>query len=87
MRQGRAVPPRPEQGKQVGGVRVAIAINITVRRAPRAEQVQKVRSIDVAIAIEVRRLSRIETLAPPILLAATSISPSQSKSSAAADSG
>ena len=50
----RAFSPRGQQRQKVFRVRIAIAIDITVRRPPRPEQEQEVGGVDIAIPIEIR---------------------------------
>ena len=52
--------PRPagaEEGEKIGGIGVAVEIDISIGRAPCAEQEQQVGGVDIAIAIEVAEAS------------------------------
>jgi hypothetical protein len=51
----RAFAPRSEEGQKVGGVRVAIVIDIAIRRAPCRKQIQQIGGVHIAIPIEIGR--------------------------------
>ena len=53
-----ALSPGAEKGEQIGGVRIAVAIDIAIRRAPRAQEEQQIGGIDIAIPVEVGRAFR-----------------------------
>ena len=55
--------PRGQQRQQIGGVGVAVIIDITIARSPGGEQIQQVGGVDIPIAIKIGRALLEEAIA------------------------